>query len=148
MKILVTGGAGYIGSHTVQELIQEGFEVVIFDNFSSGKRELVPGGEVIEGDLLDTSSLEKVFRKHDFQGVLHFASLIQVGESYIDPQKYYRHNLITSLNLLHRMLQTNVKLFIFSSSAAVYGTPEQIPIPESHPLDPSNPYGFTTVNLP
>jgi UDP-glucose-4-epimerase GalE len=143
MKILVAGGAGYIGSHTVQELIQEGFEVVIFDNFSTGRRELVPGGKVVEGDLLDTSALEKVFRTHDFQGVLHFASLIQVGESYIDPQKYYWHNLITSLNLLHTMLKANVKFFIFSSSAAVYGAPEQIPIPESHPLDPSNPYGLT-----
>jgi UDP-glucose-4-epimerase GalE len=143
MKILVAGGAGYIGSHTVQELIQEGFEVVIFDNFSTGRRELVPGGKVVEGDLLDTSALEKVFRTYDFQGVLHFASLIQVGESYIDPQKYYRHNLITSLNLLHTMLKANVKFFIFSSSAAVYGAPERIPIPESHPLDPSNPYGLT-----
>jgi UDP-glucose 4-epimerase len=143
MKILVAGGAGYIGSHTVQELIQEGFEVVIFDNFSTGRRELVPGGKVVEGDLLDPSALEEVFRTNDFQGVLHFASLIQVGESYIDPQKYYRHNLITSLNLLHTMLQANVKFFIFSSSAAVYGTPERIPIPESHPLDPSNPYGLT-----
>jgi UDP-glucose 4-epimerase len=145
MKILVAGGAGYIGSHTVQELIQEGFEVVIFDNFSTGRRELVPGGKIVEGDLLDTSALEKVFRTNDFQGVLHFASLIQVGESYIDPQKYYRHNLITSLNILHTMLQANVKFFIFSSSAAVYGTPEQIPIPESHPLDPSNPYGLTKL---
>jgi UDP-glucose 4-epimerase len=143
MKVLVTGGAGYIGSHTVQELIKDGFEVVIFDNFSTGKRELIPGGTVIEGDLQDASDLEKVFRSHDIIGVLHFASLIQVGESYTDPQKYYRHNLVTSLNLLHAMLQANVKQFIFSSSAAVYGIPEQIPIPETHPLNPSNPYGFT-----
>jgi UDP-glucose 4-epimerase len=145
MKILITGGAGYIGSHTVQELIQQGFEVVILDNFSTGKRELVPGGKVIEGDLRDVSDLERIFSQHDFHGVLHFASLIQVGESYTDPQKYYMHNLITSLNLLHVMLQANVKLFIFSSSAAVYGIPEQIPIPESHPLNPSNPYGLTKL---
>jgi len=145
MKILITGGAGYIGSHTVQELIQQGFEVVILDNFSTGKRELVPGGKVIEGDLRDASDLERIFSQHDFHGVLHFASLIQVGESYTDPQKYYMHNLITSLNLLHVMLQANVKLFIFSSSAAVYGIPEQIPIPESHPLNPSNPYGLTKL---
>jgi UDP-glucose-4-epimerase GalE len=143
MKILVAGGAGYIGSHTVQELIQEGFEVVIFDNFSTGKQELLPGGKVIEGDLQDTSKLEQVFHTHSFDGVLHFASLIQVGESFRDPQKYYRHNLITSLNLLQAMLQANVKLFIFSSSAAVYGIPERLPIPESHPLNPSNPYGAT-----
>ena len=145
MKILIAGGAGYIGSHTAQELIQQGFEVVILDNFSTGKRELVPGGKVIEGDLRDVSDLERIFSLHDFHGVLHFASLIQVGESYTDPQKYYRHNLITSLNLLHVMLQAKVKLFIFSSSAAVYGIPEQIPIPESHPLNPSNPYGLTKL---
>ncbi len=143
MKILVAGGAGYIGSHTVLELIEEGIEVVIFDNFSTGKRELVPGGTVFEGDLHNQSDLEKVFRLHNFNGVLHFASLIQVGESYIDPQKYYRHNLFSSLNLLQAMLLANVKHFIFSSSAAVYGTPEQIPITETHPLNPSNPYGFT-----
>jgi UDP-glucose 4-epimerase len=143
MKVLVTGGAGYIGSHTVQELIDEGIEVVIFDNFSTGKRELIPGGTVYEGDLRDESDLEKVFRLHDIQAVLHFASLIQVGESYNDPQKYYRHNLFTSLNLLHAMHRASVRRFIFSSSAAVYGIPEQLPIPETHPLNPTNPYGFT-----
>jgi UDP-glucose 4-epimerase len=145
MKILVAGGAGYIGSHTVQELLQQGFEVVIVDNFSTGKREMVPGGTVIEQDLRDEADLEKIFQKHKVDGVLHFASLIQVGESYSDPQKYYRHNLITSLNLLHAMLRANVKLFIFSSSAAVYGIPEQTPIPESHPLNPTNPYGRTKL---
>lgn len=143
MKILVAGGAGYIGSHTVQELIQQGYEVIVLDNFSAGRRELVPGGEVIEGDLRDTETLGEIFRLHKIQGVLHFASLIQVGESYGDPQKYYSHNLITSLNLLSAMLQAKVKLFIFSSSAAVYGKPEKIPIPESHPLKPMNPYGMT-----
>jgi UDP-glucose 4-epimerase len=143
MKVLVTGGAGYIGSHTVQELIDEGIEVVIFDNFSTGKRELLPDGVVYEGDLRDESDLENVFQRHDIQGVLHFASLIQVGESYIDPQKYYRHNLFTSLNLLHAMHRANVSHFIFSSSAAVYGIPEHLPIPETHPLNPNNPYGFT-----
>ncbi len=143
MKIFVAGGAGYIGSHTVKELIQEGFEVVVFDNFSTGKRALVPNGEIIEGDLLNPADLKEAFSLHDFEGVLHFASLIQVGESFLDPQKYFRHNLITSLNLLQAMLRANVKNFIFSSSAAVYGTPSQIPIPESHVCRPSNPYGLT-----
>ena len=143
MKILVAGGAGYIGSHTVKELIREGYEVVVFDNFSTGKRVLIPEGVIIEGDLLERADLEKAFRLHDFQGVLHFASLIQVGESYLDPQKYFRHNLITSLNLLQTMLQANIKNFIFSSSAAVYGIPHQIPIHESHICNPSNPYGLT-----
>jgi UDP-glucose-4-epimerase GalE len=143
MKILVAGGAGYIGSHTVKELIREGFEVVVFDNFSTGKKVLVPNGEIIEGDLLNPADLKEAFSLHDFEGVLHFASLIQVGESFLDPQKYFRHNLITSLNLLQAMLRANVKNFIFSSSAAVYGVPSQIPIPESHVCRPSNPYGLT-----
>lgn len=143
MKILVAGGGGYIGSHTVKELLREGFEVVVFDNFSTGKKLLVPKGEIIEADLLNRAELEKAFLLHDFQGVLHFASLIQVGESYLNPQKYFRHNLITSLNLLQAMLKAGVKYFIFSSSAAVYGIPHQIPIPESHICHPSNPYGLT-----
>lgn len=143
MKILVAGGAGYIGSHTVKELIQEGYEVVVFDNFSTGKRMLIPEGEIIEGDLLDRADLEKAFRLHDFHSILHFASLIQAGESYLDPQKYFRHNLITSLNLLQAMLHANIKNLIFSSSAAVYGNPHQVPIHESHVCNPSNPYGLT-----
>lgn len=143
MKVLITGGAGYIGSHTAQELIDEGFEVVIFDNFSSGSRDLVPEGRVVEGDLRDISEIEKVFHEDEIHGVIHFASLIQVGESFIDPQKYYRHNLLTSLNLLQVMIKNKVNHFIFSSSAAVYGEPVQVPITEDHPLNPTNPYGFT-----
>lgn len=143
MKIFVAGGAGYIGSHTVKELLQEGFEVVIFDNFSSGKEKLIVGGEVISGDLRDKESIKKAFRSYDIGAVLHFASLIQVGESYLDPQKYYAHNLISTLNLLEVMLENDVKNFIFSSSAAVYGIPHKIPIPENHPLNPYNPYGQT-----
>ena len=143
MKILVTGGAGYIGSHTAKELIKEGFEVVVFDNFSTGKKELLVGGELFEGDLMDKEAIKKAFEEKNIEAVLHFASLIQVGESYTDPQKYYTHNLITSLNLLDVMLETGVKYFVFSSSAAVYGEPLQNPIPESHPLNPFNPYGQT-----
>ncbi|MGD2295257.1 MAG: UDP-glucose 4-epimerase GalE [Candidatus Aminicenantes bacterium] len=143
MKVLVAGGAGYIGSHTVKELIREGYDVVVFDNFSTGKKELLVGGDVFEGDLLDQNSLEQVFNTHNIEAVLHFASLIEVGESYINPKKYYSHNLITSLNLLDIMLEKGVKKFIFSSSAAVYGIPETSPIPEDHPVQPINPYGQT-----
>ncbi|UCC41669.1 MAG: UDP-glucose 4-epimerase GalE [Candidatus Aminicenantes bacterium] len=143
MKIIVAGGAGYIGSHTVKALIREGFEVIIFDNFSSGKKELVIGGEVVVGDLMDKESIRKAFGLKDIGAVLHFASLIQVGESYVNPQKYYTQNLISGLNLLEVMLETGIKNFIFSSSAAVYGVPQQLPIPESHPLNPVNPYGQT-----
>ena len=145
MKVLVTGGAGYIGSHTVKELLKEGYEVIIFDNFSTGKRELLVGGSLIEGDLMDKDSIKDAFRSGDIQAVLHFASLIQVGESYADPRKYYTHNLTSSLNLLDALLEAKVKAFIFSSSAAVYGIPLQIPIPENHPLNPVNPYGQTTA---
>lgn len=145
MKILVAGGAGYIGSHTVKELIQEGFEVLILDNFSTGRKELIVGGELVEGDLRDKEVLKKIFSSSDIGAVLHFASLIQVGESYLDPQKYYSHNILSSLNLLEAVIEAKVKYFIFSSSAAVYGIPEEIPIPESHSLNPINPYGQTKL---
>ena len=143
MKILVAGGAGYIGSHTVKELIQEGFEVVVFDNFSTGKKELLVGGELFVGDLMDKETIKEAFKSKDIEAVLHFASLIQVGESYVNPRKYYTQNLITSLNLLDAMLEAGIRNFVFSSSAAVYGIPLQIPIPESHSLSPFNPYGQT-----
>jgi len=145
MKVLVTGVAGYIGSHTVKELLKKGYEVVVFDNFSTGRKELLVGGELIEGDLMDKDSIEDTLKRGNFGAVLHFASLIQVGESYADPQKYYTHNLLSSLNLLDVMLEAKVKAFIFSSSAAVYGVPLQVPIPENHPLSPVNPYGQTKV---
>jgi len=145
MKVLVCGGAGYIGSHTVKSLLREGFEVVIFDNFSSGKEELLIGGEVIRGDLDEKEPIRRVFSSRKIDAVLHFASLIQVGESYLNPQRYYTHNLSTSLNLFEAMLEAGVKRIIFSSSAAVYGAPQEIPITESHPLNPINPYGYTKL---
>ncbi len=143
MKIFIAGGAGYIGSHTVQELFLDGYDVTVFDNFSTGKREFLSGGRVFEGDLMDKRSLEEVFEKNEFDAVLHFASLIEVGESYVNPNKYYTHNLIGSLNLLDVMLKKGVNKFIFSSSAAVYGNPKTSPISEDHPLQPINPYGQT-----
>jgi UDP-glucose-4-epimerase GalE len=145
MKVLVAGGAGYIGSHTVKELLKEGYEVVVFDNFSTGKKELLVGGELVEGDLMDKDSIMQALRSKGIGAVLHFASLIQVGESYTNPLKYYTHNLTSSLNLLDAVLEAKVKAFIFSSSAAVYGIPLHIPIPENHPLNPVNPYGQTKV---
>jgi len=148
MRVLVAGGAGYIGSHTARELLDRGIEVTIFDDFSTGRRELVPGGEaveIVEGDLMDKEAVRAAFRKRRFDAVLHFASLIQVGESYRDPAKYYTHNLDTSLNLLDAMREAGVRNFIFSSSAAVYGVPAVVPIPEDHPLKPINPYGQTKL---
>jgi UDP-glucose 4-epimerase len=145
MTILVAGGAGYIGSHTVKELVRDGFDVLVFDNFSSGKRELILNRPYVQGDLLDRQAVREVFKAHPTAAVLHFASLIQVGESYADPRKYYTHNLLSSLNLLDAMLEAGVTKIIFSSSAAVYGVPEETPIPESHPLNPANPYGQTKL---
>ena len=141
MTILVAGGAGYIGSHTVRELVREGFEVLVLDNFSSGRPELIAGVPRVNADLLDREALRRVFRTSEIAAVLHFASLIQVGESYLNPRKYYTHNLETSLNLFDAMLEAGTKALIFSSSAAVYGEPLETPIPEGHPTRPANPYG-------
>ena len=143
MRVLVTGGAGYIGSHTVKTLNKAGFEVAVFDNFSTGHRELVSGSNVIEGDLMSEHDVRSAFAEFPCDAVMHFASLIQVGESFHDPQKYYAANLINSLNLLDGMLEAGIDTFIFSSSAAVYGDPEAVPILETHPRRPANPYGQT-----
>ena len=145
MTILVAGGAGYIGSHTVKELDREGFDVLVFDNFSSGKQELLGGRPFVRGDLMDRAAIRDAFKSRSVEAVLHFASLIQVGESYADPRKYYSHNLLSSLNLLDAMLEAGVNKLIFSSSAAVYGVPEETSIPETHPLNPANPYGQTKL---
>ncbi|MEW5901209.1 MAG: NAD-dependent epimerase/dehydratase family protein, partial [Acidobacteriota bacterium] len=115
MKVLVTGGAGYIGSHTVKALLRGGFDPIIFDNFSTGREELLIGGEVVRADLDDKEPIQDVFRSRKIEAVLHFASLIQVGESYLNPQRYYTHNLSTSLNLLEATLEAGVKKLIFSS---------------------------------
>ncbi|MGQ9802146.1 MAG: UDP-glucose 4-epimerase GalE [Candidatus Saccharicenans sp.] len=143
MTVVVTGGAGYIGSHTVKELLKKNYKVVIVDNLSTGHRELVPGGNLIQADLRSLEELKRIFQTYRVEAVLHFAALIQVGESYADPQKYYLNNLFSSLNLLRAMLESGVKYFIFSSSAAVYGQPLTTPIQEDHPLLPINPYGAT-----
>lgn len=143
MTVLVAGGAGYIGSHTVRELVRGGFDVLAVDNLSSGKRELVGDAPFVRADLLDKDSVREVFRSRPIAAVLHFASLIQVGESYGNPRKYYTHNLLSSLNLLDAMLEAGVDKLIFSSSAAVYGDPLETPIPETHPTNPVNPYGRT-----
>jgi UDP-glucose 4-epimerase len=147
MSILVAGGAGYIGSHTVKELARSGHDVLVFDNFSSGREEFVGGRPCVRGDLLDKAAVREVFRSHRVEAVLHFASLIQVGESYADPRKYYTHNLLSTLNLLEAMLDAGVFRLIFSSSAAVYGMPLEIPITEDHPLNPANPYGRTKLMI-
>ncbi|MDW8107063.1 MAG: UDP-glucose 4-epimerase GalE [Armatimonadota bacterium] len=141
--ILVIGGAGYIGSHMVKYLLQKGERVVVLDNFSTGHRAAVVGGTLIEGDLRDPEVLARVFRTCDIECVMHFAAFIFAGESMRDPAKYYDNNVLGCLRLMEAMRTYRVSQLIFSSSAAVYGEPQQVPIPETHSLDPTNTYGET-----
>ncbi|MEN6585490.1 MAG: UDP-glucose 4-epimerase GalE [Sulfuricella sp.] len=141
--ILVVGGAGYIGSHMVKMLLGRGYAVTTLDNLSSGHRDAVLGGEFVLGDLADRALLDKLFSERKIGAVMHFASFIQVGESVQNPAKYYENNVVNTLNLLDAMVAHNVRRFIFSSSAAVYGNPIAVPIPEDHPKLPINPYGRT-----
>ena len=141
MRVLVVGGAGYIGSHMVKMLLGAGHEVITLDNLSSGHRDAVLGGTFVEGDLADTQGLHQVFEQYQPEAVMHFASYIQVGESVRKPDIYYRNNVTNTLNLLDVMLKFEVKKFIFSSTAAVFGEPDYVPIDEAHPNRPLNPYG-------
>ena len=141
--ILVVGGAGYIGSHMVWLLGQKGVDVVTLDNLSSGHRDAVLHGQFVLGDIADRLILDKVFGEHKFDAVMHFASFIQVGESVLDPAKYYQNNVVNTLNLLNAMRAHGVDKFIFSSTAAIFGEPEYIPIGEAHPQSPINPYGWS-----
>ena len=143
--ILVIGGAGYIGSHMVLDLLRAGYPVVTLDDLSRGHRELVPGGDFVEGDMGDTAVLETVFSQHPIRAVMHFAAHSQVGESVQQPLMYYRNNVANTITLLESMQQAGIKHFIFSSTAAVYGEPERTPITEQHPCAPTNPYGNTKL---
>ncbi len=140
-KILVTGGAGYIGSHVLKALKKEGFSPVVIDNLSSGHREAVLWGRLVEGDLRDQKFLTAFFEAERPLAILHFAAHIVVSESVIEPLKYYENNLSGTLNLLLCAQRFGIRAFVFSSSAAVYGAPEKVPIPEDHPVRPINPYG-------
>jgi UDP-glucose-4-epimerase GalE len=145
VKILVTGGAGYVGSHTVKELARKGFEIVVYDNLSRGHRWAAKWGELVVGDLTDERRLRAVFNEHEIGAVLHFAALAYVGESVEHPRRYYENNVANTLTLLRVMLEQDVKRFIFSSTCAVYGNPNKIPLTEDHPLAPVNPYGRTKL---
>ena len=144
-NILVVGGAGYIGSHMVKDLLDTGYHVVTLDDLSTGHRELVLGGEFIEGGLGDAVLLDKLFSTHKVSAVMHFAAFSLVGESVEKPLKYYRNNMAATAELLDSMIRHNVKRFIFSSTAAVYGEPVDLPITESHPCNPTNPYGASKI---
>ncbi|MBD2059867.1 UDP-glucose 4-epimerase GalE [Oculatella sp. FACHB-28] len=146
--ILVTGGAGYIGSHAVLALQQADYEVVVLDNLVYGHRDLVEKVlqvELVVGDTCDRALLDQLFASRNIAAVMHFAAYAYVGESVTDPAKYYRNNFIGTLTLLEAMVAASVNKFVFSSTCATYGVPKTVPIPEDHPQDPINPYGATKL---
>ncbi len=145
MRVLVTGGAGYVGSHAVRALRRRGHEVRIYDNLSRGHEFVVRGFELIRGDIGDAAALRPALR--DVDAVMHFAALIEVGESVREPRKYFDNNVVRALTLLNTCMDAGVRRFIFSSTAAVYGMPQQIPIREDAPRRPVNPYGITKLLL-
>jgi UDP-glucose 4-epimerase len=148
MRVLVTGGAGYIGSVVVEELLSRGHAPVVYDNLSKGHRESVaPGVEFILGELVDRRTLERVFAEHRIEAVVHMAADSLVGEAFCDPAKYYSNNVTASLVMLEAMRARGVSRLVLSSSAAVYGEPEKQPISESQPAQPTNPYGETKLAL-
>ncbi len=146
--ILVTGGAGYIGSHTVLALKLAGFDVIVLDNLVYGHRDLVEKVlqvQLVQGDTNDQALLNNLFKIHEIAAVMHFSAYAYVGESVTDPAKYYRNNVTGTLTLLEAMLEASVKKFVFSSTCATYGIPQVVPITEDHPQNPINPYGATKL---
>ncbi len=140
-RILVTGGAGYIGSHTAKLLAQQGFEPLVLDNLSMGHHRAVRYGPLVVGDLADSNLVQRVMRDYRIEAVLHFAALAYVGESMVSPERYFRNNVANTLNLIEAMLECGVRNIVFSSTCATYGVPRSLPMTESHPQVPVNPYG-------
>ena len=145
MRILVTGGAGYIGSHTVRALLARGHDVWVYDSLVYGHRAAVPADRLIVGDLRDADVLDHALLIHRIEAVVHFAAFAYVGESVTDPAKYYQNNVANSLTLFERMRRHGVKRLVFSSTCATYGTPDKVPITEDTPQRPINPYGRTKL---
>ena len=143
MTVLVTGGAGYIGSHTARALRRSGYEVVLYDNLSSGFRRLAQGFELVEGDIGDEARLRPVLAR--VGAVIHFAAHAYVGESVENPRKYFHNNVLGALSLLNSTMDAGIRRFVFSSTCAVYGTPEKVPITEQTPREPVNPYGASKL---
>jgi UDP-glucose 4-epimerase len=145
--ILIAGGAGYIGSHCTLEFIRNNYDCVVFDNLSEGHKESLQSENFFCGDLSNKDDIKKVFEQYPIDGVIHFAASCYVGVSVTDPQSYYYNNVVNTLNLLSVMLEKNVKRIVFSSTCATYGNPEYMPLDESHPQKPINPYGKTKLMI-
>lgn len=146
-RVLLTGGAGYVGSQTAKALARAGFEPVILDDLTSGHRWAVRWGPLVEGNLADAELIRRVLAEYRIEAVLHFAASIAAGESVTHPRQYFWNNVVNTFKLLDAMLDGRVKRIVFSSSAAVYGNPRQLPIPEDHPLLPIHPYGETKLMM-
>jgi UDP-glucose 4-epimerase len=148
VNVLVVGGAGYIGSHVVKALLRAGAQVTVFDNLSSGLRgNLRPGAEFRHGDILDGRALDEACAAKKYDGVVHLAALKAAGESMTQPERYSVHNITGTLNLLNAVARAGIRHFVFSSSAAVYGDPEYLPMDEKHPTRPANYYGYTKLAI-
>lgn len=147
MRILVTGGAGYVGSHTARLLDRRGHEVWVYDNLSQGHRGAALKGRLIEGELVDRAKLESLLQAKKIEAVMHFAASALVGESVVNPAKYYQNNLVASLSLLEAMRAAGTARLVFSSTTATYGDPRKVPITEDEPQQPINPYGFTKLAI-
>lgn len=145
MNILVVGGAGYIGSHTVRHLARSGHRVIVYDNLSLGFAAAVSDQRLVQGELADQSLLEETMREHDIEAVIHFAAYALVGESVQEPAKYYENNVVATYRLLQAMRNSGVDKIVFSSTCATYGIPDRVPIKEDQPQSPINPYGFTKL---
>ena len=141
--VLVTGGAGYIGSHTVQELISNGVPVVVLDNLSTGHKQAVPDGSFYAGDIADSALVERIIQNHGIKSIIHFAAKSQVGESLQKPELYFHENTVKTFTLFDTAFKAGIERFVFSSTAAVYGIPDRVPIQENDVLNPINPYGST-----
>jgi UDP-glucose-4-epimerase GalE len=143
--VLVTGGAGYIGSHACKALVSRGYQPVVFDNLGAGHRAAVRYGDLVEGDILDTAAVREAIRRYGIQAVMHFAAFLDVGESVRAPARYYRNNVAGALSVLEAMAAESLTLFVFSSTCATYGEPIETPIAETHPQRPINSYGETKL---
>jgi len=147
LRILLTGGAGYVGSHVLRAVLETGHDAVVFDDLSNGHAEATGDVELVRGDILDAEALRKLFERDPFDCVMHFCGLIDSGESVDRPDRYYRVNVVGGLNLLDAMVRADVKHMVFSSSAAVYGNPQSLPIGEDHPTAPVSPYGWSKLTF-
>lgn len=148
MRVFVAGGAGYVGSHCVKRLVSAGHEVTVYDNLCAGHRQAVdPQAALVQGDLADKARVAEVLKTGQFEAAMHFAAFLNVGESVEQPLRYYRNNVVNTLNLLECMQETGVRRFVFSSTCAVYGVPDKLPLIEDLPKNPISPYGATKLTV-